>query len=90
MQLRVRFLGVLFLGSQSFSAHRGRWLRERRVRRYVQENGVRCILRGLRLRERVRWGLVRERDFRLRDRLVREAVLAVRRDDLDSDMCREA
>ena len=55
MQLRVRRRDVLCRGSQFFSARRGRQLREQRVRRFVQENGGRCIRRELHRRDRVRW-----------------------------------
>ena len=41
--------------------------RDSRVRRYDRANGDRCILLALRLRDRVRWALGREREWHLRD-----------------------
>jgi hypothetical protein len=82
-------LGGLCLGSRFFSVHLVRLRRDRRGHRFVRENGVRCIRLGLRLRERVRWELVRERELARRlDRRVRALVLERRRAVLDNVMCR--
>jgi hypothetical protein len=86
----VRCLAVPSPGSQFFSAVR-RWLvdrRERRVRRFVQVSAGRCILRGRRLRARVRWAWVRR--FRLRALRGRVRVRVVRREGLGSATFRVA
>jgi hypothetical protein len=64
--------------------------RDSRVRRCDRANGVRCIRRGLRLRDRVHWALGREREWRLRGRCVLVRVRELRRDVRDRDMYREA
>ncbi len=84
-------LGDQFRDSQSFSARRVRKRRERlvRVRRCVREKDGRCILRGWRQRDRVRWAWVREQESaHRRDRRVRERVRERRRGDRDNAMCR--
>jgi hypothetical protein len=86
----VRYLGVLYRDSRSFSAVR-RWLvdrRERRVRRSGRVSAGRCILHDLRLLERVRWAWVRR--FRLRGLRGRVRDRVVRRDGRGSAMFRAA
>ncbi len=64
--------------------------RDSRVRRYDRANGDRCILLALRLRDRVRWALGREREWHLRDQCGRVRGREHHHDDRDRDMCREA
>jgi len=61
----------------------------RRGPRYVRENDVQCIRRGLLLRERVHWEWAPEQEWRRRDRCALARVRALRREGRGRDMCRE-
>jgi hypothetical protein len=79
-----------YRASQFFSVRHGRKRRGHRAHRCVRASGDRCIRRGLRRLDRVRWVWVREQEWLPRDRCVREHVRERRREGLDKDMCRGA
>jgi hypothetical protein len=85
---RVPYPGVRYPASLSFSDVRRLRAEVRRVRHCVPASAGRCILRGRRLRGRVRWAWVQH--FRLRERRGLAAVRAVQRDGLVSAMFRAA
>ena len=88
MERSVLHQDVPCLVSRYFNAVR-RWLvgrLEHRVRRFVRANAGRCILRGNRRQERVRWELGRH--FRLLEQRVRAHVRVDRREGLVNAMFR--